>query len=177
MKKENIVEVEENGLVAVDENEKEIVQVQEVQTMSVFGDDGSEYVMALTGERKVQYSSIDKNKLSFEEKAKFFNLVNSEAKLIKDEINKTINLKDIYMEVVQVSDMATGEAKKLPRIVLISDKGESYTCSSPTFLNKLSQLINEMGQPMYWEKAIPITFKEVKTNSGFRALVFETSFK
>jgi uncharacterized FlaG/YvyC family protein len=175
------VKVEEQDLipVEVDENGKEIVSVaaEAPQVLNIVADDGEQYVMALTGERKMQYSSIDKDKLSFEEKAKFFNLINAEAKLINENIGLTINLKDIYMEVVTIEDMQTGEPKQLPRIVLIDDKKQSYTCSSPSFLNKLSQLIAQIGQPSSWSTAVPITFKEVKTKAGFKALVFQTAFK
>jgi hypothetical protein len=164
-----------NEIVKVDENDREIVDQE--GTKIIVADDGSEYVMALQGERKMQYSSIDKTKLSFKEKAKFFNLVNGDAKLIKELVNTQINLKDIYMEVVTVEDVATHEPKKLPRIVLIDDKQLAYTCSSPTFLNKLAQLIADVGEPKDWESPIPIKFKTVKTNAGFQALVFETMFK
>lgn len=169
------VNEEKNELIPVDENDM-MLEVQETPQVLI-GDDGSQYLMALNGERKMQYSSIDKEKLSFKEKAKFFNLVNGTAKIIKDHVNEQINLRDIYMEVVTVEDMLTKELKHLPRIVLIDDKGEAYTCSSPTFLNKLSQLIGEVGQPKDWESPIPIKFKNVKTKNGFNALVFETMFK
>ena len=175
MSKKNVEVVEEKDLIPVDEMGKDL-EVAAPQVLNIVTDDGEQYVMALTGERKMQYSSIDKDKLSFEEKAKFFNLINGEAKNIADLVNTTINLKDIYMEVVTVEDMQTGEAKKLPRIVLIDDKGEAYTCSSPSFLNKLSQLVGELGQPSSWSRVVPITFKQVSTKKGFKALVFQTAF-
>lgn len=172
-KVENIVE-ESQELVKVDENE---VVISDPQVMNIMSDDGSEYVMALNGERKIAYSSIDKDKLSFEEKAKFFNLINADAKLISDHVNETIKLKDIYMEVVEVKDTTTGELKHLPRQVLIADDGQSYTCSSPTFLKKLAILVSELGQPKEWSVPVPITFKTVKTKQGYNALVFITAFK
>lgn len=160
MKKNELEKTE--GLVMVGEDDTVLVNNETAPVITMVTDDGQKYVTALNGARQVSYSSIDKSKMTFEEKAKYFNLINGEAKAIKDLVNTGINLKDIYMEVVTVVDLQTGEPKELPRIVLIDDKGEAYTCSSPTFLKKLAQLVAEVGQPSTWSTAIPIMFKNVR---------------
>ena len=174
-KVENIVE-ESQELVKVDENDMVVSESVEVQNVHVVGDDGSQYIMAMNGERKVSYCSINQEELSFKEKAKFFNLINSEAEPIKDHVNESILLKDVYLEIVKVADMQTGEEKMLPRQVLIDNDGKAYTCSSPTFASKLASLCACAGRVDQWEEPIPIKFKEIKTTKGHRALTFETAF-
>lgn len=175
MKKEQVIQVEETGLVAVDENENEILINQPTFT----GDDGSKYVQAMSGEKKIAYSSINQEALSFKEKAIFVNIISGDAELISDHIGETIMLKDIYLEIVDVIDTQTQELKKLPRQVLIDVKGKAFTCSSPVFANKLAQMVNNMGHPFDWEEPVPIKFKQVKSknDSNKKMLTFDIDFK
>lgn len=164
-----------NGLVMVDENEKAIVIEQPTFT----GDDGSKFVQAMNGDRKLAYSSINQEALSFKEKAKFVNMISGDALLVSDHIGETIMLKDIYLEIVDVIDTVSGELKKLPRQVLISEDGKAYTCSSPVFANKLAQMVNNMGHPFDWEESVPVKFKQVKStkDANKKMLTFDIDFK
>lgn len=166
------------------EENKNLIPVNEDDNIKMEGalvitsDDGNQYIESMNGTKTISYCSVDQEKLSFKEKANFFNLISGDATPIKDcGVNTTIKLKDIYMEIVDVEDMVTKEPKKLPRQVLISDEGKAYTCSSPVFANKLAQLVQVAGHPFQWDEPIPIRFVKVKTKNGFEALSFVTAFK
>lgn len=165
----------DKDLILVNEDEREVVEVEQVMV----DDEGTKYVAAMNGEKKVAYSSINQAALSFKEKAKFVNLISGDAELISDHVNETILLKDIYMEIVDVTDTVTGELKKLPRQVLISEDGKAYTCSSPVFANKLAQMVNNMGHPWEWEESVPVKFKQVKSkkDGNKKMLTFDIDFK
>lgn len=163
-------------LVLVNENDMEVVAFEQP---TFTGDDGSKYVQAMNGEKKIAYSSINQEALSFKEKAKFVNIISGDAELVSDHIGETILLKDIYLEIVDVADTVTGELKKLPRQVLIDADGNAFTCSSPVFANKLAQMVSNMGHPFSWEEPVPIKFKQVKSkgDSNKKMLTFDIDFK
>lgn len=66
---------------------------------------------------------------SKEGQAILFKAMNNPTNRISDMINKQICVKDVYCEVVQVTN-AQGEVSMQPRTVLIDMNGDSYQCVS-----------------------------------------------
>lgn len=97
---------------------------------------------------------------TLEEKAKLFNLMNSPDYRISDCINKTIYVKDVYMEVVVCTNEETGEVSNAPRVVVIDKDGVSYQSVSFGILNSVKKLMTIFGTPT-WEEPIPIVVKQV----------------
>lgn len=125
-----------------------------VETM----DGDTNFVVDLTS-RTTQYCSMRAE--TAEEKAVLFNAMNNPANRLGDCINQTINVKDVFVEVVNCTNEQTGEIKACPRIVLIDDKNTGYQCVSIGVFSALKKLFGVYGEPQNWEKPIPLMVKQI----------------
>lgn len=99
---------------------------------------------------------------SNEAKARLFNAVSNPDKKLTECANMKIALKDVYIEpqVLERTDdngIPTGEVEEVNRMILIDDKGVSYTCCSKGVFNSLRRIIALYGMPNTWEKPLVIT--------------------
>ena len=90
-----------------------------------------------------------------EEKATLFRIMNSPEKRISDCINQTILVKDVYCEVVQVTNKETGEVNTCPRVVLVDKDGIGYQSVSFGIYGSLKKLFQVYGVPT-WEEPVPV---------------------
>ena len=60
---------------------------------------------------------------TMEEKKKFYNAISQKGISLSEHVNETFNLKDVYIEVVDMVNKKTGEVKATPRIVYGMIKG------------------------------------------------------
>lgn len=99
--------------------------------------------------------------------AKVFNVMNNPEHRVGDYINKTINVKDVFVEIIEVENQETGEMEQAPRIVLIDDKGEAYQAVSKGIFNALKNLmtIEYIGSPT-WEPPLKLEVKQVPVGKG-----------
>lgn len=100
-----------------------------------------------------------------EQKALYYNATSSPDFRISDCINKTINVKDIFVEMVEMEKKledgtGTGEFELVPRIVLIDTDGRSYTAVSKGVFAALRRLCMVYGMPT-WESGISIMVMQV----------------
>lgn len=100
-----------------------------------------------------------------EDKARIFNAANNPQHKVADFINKEIKLSDVYAETLELVNEQTGEYEKVPRIVLIDDKGEAYECVSVGMFSSLKKLIAIFEEPT-WEPPIPVIIKQEKVANG-----------
>ena len=120
--------------------------------------DGENMILDLTT-RQTQYCSVVAQ--TDEEKALLFNATNNTAHRLSDCINMVINVKDIFVEVVNCTNQETGEVTPCPRIVLINEKGEGYQCVSMGIFSALKKLFAIYGEPKDWSKPIKLEVKQV----------------
>lgn len=90
-----------------------------------------------------------------QEKATLFRIMNSPEKRISDCINQTILVKDVYCEVVQVTNKETNEVNTCPRVVLVDKDGIGYQSVSFGIYGSLKKLFQVYGVPT-WEEPIPV---------------------
>lgn len=90
-----------------------------------------------------------------EEKATLFRIMNSPEKRISDCINQTILVKDVYCEVVQVTNKETREVNTCPRVVLVDKDGIGYQSVSFGIYGSLKKLFQVYGVPT-WEEPVPV---------------------
>lgn len=90
-----------------------------------------------------------------EEKATLFRIMNSPEKRISDCINQTILVKDVYCEVVQVTNKETGEVNTCPRVVLVDKDGIGYQSVSFGIYGSLKKLFQVYGVPT-WNEPVPV---------------------
>lgn len=120
--------------------------------------DGENMILDLTT-RQTQYCSVVAQ--TDEEKALLFNATNNTAYRLSDCINMVINVKDVFVEVVNCTNQETGEVTPCPRIVLINEKGEGYQCVSMGIFSALKKLFAIYGEPKDWSKPIKLEVKQV----------------
>lgn len=120
---------------------------------------------------QVSYSSWKPQ--TMEEKAVFFNAVNSSSKRLKEMVNTKINLKHVYAETVDFINQETGVVTSGVRIVFIDDKGVSYQAASKGIFSSLKKLFTIYGTPDTWDKPVPIKIKEVSKGANRNVLIFE----
>ena len=126
--------------------------------VSMFADEGFDLMVDLTT-AKNQYCTFEPK--NDEEKAKLFNATNSPDERIADCINKTINMKNVFIEVVECVKKETGEIQTCPRIVILDENMKSYQCVSIGIYSAIKKIFTSFGLPHTWEKPIKVEVKQV----------------
>ena len=121
-------------------------------------DGDNNFIVDLTS-RTTQYCSMVAN--TPEDKAILYNAMNNPAYRLADCINQTINVKDVFVEVVNCTNEQTGEVKPCPRIVLIDDKKQGYQCVSIGVFSAIKKLFGVYGEPDTWVRPVPLTVKQI----------------
>ena len=98
-------------------------------------------------------------------KAKVYNAMNNPEHKVGDMINKTINVKDVLVEIIELANEETGEIEEAPRVVLIDDKGQAYQAVSQGIFSAVKNAIQVFGAPT-WEEPLPCLIKQVPVKSG-----------
>lgn len=116
------------------------------------------------------YSSFDPT--TIEQKKLLFKAMNNPDKRLSDMINRTINIKDLFVENVTIVDQNSGELITAPRMVFIDDKGISYQCVSKGVFGATKKLIQLFGEPT-WKTPLKVSIKQKTVRSGFTILSLE----
>ena len=104
-------------------------------------------------ETGVGYSSM--NVQDHDQAVAFFNAVTNPTGKLKEHINETLNLVDVSIEPIEVKH-EDGTANIAPRIVLVTDDKESYSCVSVGVYAALKRIFFLFGPPDAWTKPLPI---------------------
>lgn len=94
------------------------------------------------------------------EKAALYNATSNPEHKVGDYINKTIRVKDVYVEAIELTDADTNDTIIAPRIVLVDVDGGSYQAVSKGVYNSLVRLIHTFGEPT-WEEGLPLVVKQI----------------
>ena len=118
----------------------------------------------LMGEQKTSFTSL-RNETN-EEKQIMYKAMSNPDKRLGDCINQVIYAKDLFMEMVDMTNEETGEVTTCPRIVIVDKDGASYQSVSFGIYNALKRVIQVFGTPTWNEpiplKVIQVTRKEKK---------------
>lgn len=104
-------------------------------------------------------------------KALIYNAMNNPKHKVGDFINKTIDVKDVFVELIEQTSEETGETVQVPRVVLIDDKGEAYQAVSVGIFNAVKNAIQVFGQPT-WDEPLKCMIKQIAVKNG-SMLTFE----
>ena len=124
----------------------------------------------LSAESRSSYCSIKGG--DRKTKAKLYNASNNPEHKVGDFINKTIKVKDVLVEVINIADEETGEVETAPRVVLIDDKGKAYQAVSTGIFNAVKKAISIFGEPT-WEEPLEVTIKQIPVGKGNSMLTFD----
>lgn len=94
------------------------------------------------------------------EKAMLYNAMANPTHRLGDYINVVINVRDVFVELIELTDDLTGETTVAPRIVLIDTGNETFQAVSKGIYNSLSRLIQTFGEPT-WEGGLPVKVKQI----------------
>lgn len=128
------------------------------ENVSMVAVDGMNDIVADLTSATTAFCSMKAN--TAEEKAKLFSAMNNPEKRLADCINEVIKVKDIYAEVVNCTNVETGEISKVPRIVLIDEKGVGYACVSIGIFGAVKKLMQIYGVPT-WNTPIPLKVRQI----------------
>lgn len=117
-----------------------------------------ETALNLMGEQKASFTSL-KNETP-EEKQILYKAMSNPEKRLSDCINTVIQAKDLFMEMVDMTNEETGEITTCPRIVIVDKDGVSYQSVSFGIYNALKRVIQVFGAPT-WEQPIPLKVIQV----------------
>lgn len=98
-------------------------------------------------------------------KAMVYNASNNPDHKVGDYINKTIMVKDVLVEVIDLVDEETGEMVQAPRVVLIDDKNKTYQAVSSGIFNAVKKAIQIFGEPT-WDEPLPCLIKQLSVKNG-----------
>ena len=104
-------------------------------------------------ETGVGYSSM--NVQDRDQAVAFYNAVTNPTGKLKEHINETLNLVHVSVEPIELKS-EDGTAYIAPRIVLVTDDGESYSCVSVGVYAALKRIFSLFGTPDTWKNPLPI---------------------
>lgn len=127
---------------------------------------------AMSAGGSANYSSLKAGTLK--EKAALFNAMSNPNHKVGDFINRSIRVKDVYVEIIELTDEDTGEVTNAPRIVLIDTEGDSYQAVSKGIFSALSRAIQVFGEPT-WDDGLPITIRQISFGKN-QMLTFDVDY-
>lgn len=145
------------------ENQETTVALQERNT-EVAETEFKGFIYDLTTPSVQSYCSMHPE--TEEELKALYNCMNNPKYRVGDFINKTITLKNVYVETVNLVNETTGEVQTAPRTVLIDDKNQGYACVSMVVFSALKKLFMVAGTPDTWKKPIKVEIQQITKGSG-----------
>ncbi len=110
------------------------------------------------------YCSIE-NDGTREAQSKFFNALNNPEGRVSDCINQTIKVQDVLIEMRDLTNEETGEIARVPRVVLIDDKGKGWQATSIGIYTVVKNAFYAFGKAP-WKPALEFTIKQKPTKNG-----------
>ncbi len=86
-----------------------------------------------------------------------FKAMNQPDDSLGDHINETIDVTNIFIQPVPMTNQETGEMNVVPRIVLFDVEGKTYVTVSRGIYNALKNMCAIVGTPETWKA--PVTIK------------------
>lgn len=97
----------------------------------------------------------------------FYNATSNPANKLKEHVNEVLSLVHVSVECVEVSkDDAPEEKAIAPRIVLITEDGQSYACVSVGVYQSLKRMFTLLGAPDTWTEPVKIKPVLISTKKG-----------
>lgn len=106
------------------------------------------------------------------ERVQLFNAVSNPSAKLSSMIGKKIDLVNVYVEIVDITNTETGEVQRAPRIIFFDKNGASFSCVSKGIFGACKKLFSVFGTPDTWTKPIPLEVKQLEKGTK-RILIFE----
>lgn len=97
----------------------------------------------------------------------FYNATSNPVNKLKEHVNEVLSLVHVSVECVEVSKDDVPEGKTIaPRIVLITEDGNSYSCVSVGVYQSLKRMFTLLGNPDTWTEPVKIKPVLISTKKG-----------
>lgn len=97
----------------------------------------------------------------------FYNATSNPVNKLKEHVNEVLSLVHVSVECVEVSKEDAPEDKVIaPRIVLITEDGQSYACVSVGVYQSLKRMFTLLGTPDTWAEPVKIKPVLISTKKG-----------
>ena len=97
----------------------------------------------------------------------FYNATSNPANKLKEHVNEVLSLVHVSVECVEVTKEDAPEGKVIaPRIVLITEDGQSYACVSVGVYQSLKRMFTLLGTPDTWTEPVKIKPVLISTKKG-----------
>jgi hypothetical protein len=102
----------------------------------------------------------------FDAKLKVMSAV-STATPIMEHLGKHIELENIVVQAVELTDPTTNMQTTQPRVILLDADGSAYYGISPVLLKAIETFVGVLGQPATWPAPLGVKVTREKGNRGF----------
>jgi hypothetical protein len=113
--------------------------------------------------RVAGYSSVTAT--DFPSRIKVINAMQA-AVPVSDNLGKTINLQDVIIQEVHLTNEVTGELNTVPRITFIDADGTAYSATSDVLYKDLKNFFAILGTPNNWPAPVPVQVVKEKAKVG-----------
>lgn len=97
----------------------------------------------------------------------FYNATSNPTNKLKEHVNEVLSMVHVSVECVEVSQENSPDEKTLaPRIVLITEDGQSYVCVSIGVYQSLKRMFTLLGTPDTWTEPVKIKPVLISTKKG-----------
>lgn len=96
----------------------------------------------------------------------FYNATSNPANKLKEHVNEVLSLVHVSVECVEVCKDEPEGKVIAPRIVLITDDGQSYACVSVGVYQSLKRMFTLLGTPDTWTEPVKIKPVLISTKKG-----------
>ena len=153
------------------QNNQNVQDVQDNQTAEIMpvaaGASADKYAIT-DNKTKPVYCTIDNS--TFRGKQQVYHMTMHPDHTLSEYINRTIRVKDIYIDVNQrtIKDGANaGLVEDKPRTILVDENGESYIAGvSVGVYQAVREIIRNFGDPRTWDEPLPIKVVQISTPRG-----------
>lgn len=99
-----------------------------------------------------------------EAKKMFFNAVQNPSSKVSDYINRTLTIKDVYMERAEY-DSDNGVTQGVKTVIITPD-GEGILANSMGIAKALYGIFDIFGMPSEWDEPMTVMVKQIDTTKG-----------
>lgn len=97
----------------------------------------------------------------------FYNATSNPANKLKEHVNEVLALVHVSVECIEVRQDDSLEGKTIaPRVVLITEDGQSYVCVSVGVYQSLKRMFTLLGTPDTWTEPVQIKPVLISTKKG-----------
>lgn len=157
----------ENEIMNEQEQAQEQAPTTNLPTMHTHTDSAEQFAIT-AGNSAPVFCTLDAS--TRDGQKKLYHVKNRPDHNISDYINKTIRIKDIYIDVnarVAKDGDNAGNVENKPRTILIDDNGESYIAGvSIGIYQAVKEIIRTFGHPSTWPEPLEVQVVQVRTPKG-----------